>query len=249
MIRGLYTAASGMIVENRKQENISHNMSNIGTTGFKQMMLISMSQDEGTLKTNNLKNTVGNLTLKVSVGEAVMNFTQGQLQPSNEPYDFALEGDGVFTLQGPQGERLYTRDGRFGVDNQGRLVSKEGYPVMVTNGKGGTGFAMVNDQSFTTSANGEFNVNGQDYKFLISELPDATSITKIGDSLYGYNGNANALNTNYNVHQFMKEGSNVDPTDEMVNMIATNRAFQMNSKVLMTMDETLQKSVNELGRV
>ncbi|HAX72534.1 MAG TPA: hypothetical protein DCY20_03290 [Firmicutes bacterium] len=249
MIRGLYTAASGMLVENRKLENISQNISNIGTAGFKQTYLSTISQEESTLKTGNLKESIGTITMKVGIDESLIHLTQGELQTSNQPYDFAIEGDGFFTLEGPGGERLYTRDGRFGVDDQGRLVSKEGFPVLVSTDKG-IGYASVNDQEFVTSETGSFTVNGETYQFLISDLQNQNQIVRYENNLFGYNGGNAPINyENVSVYQGMIEGSNVDATDEMVNLISTSRSFQMNSKVLQVMDQVLEQSVNELGKV
>lgn len=249
MIRGLYTAASGMLVENRKMENISQNISNVGTAGFKQTYLSTISQEESTLKTGDLKQSLGTITMKVGIDESFIHLTQGQLQQSEQPYDFAIEGEGFFTLEGPNGERLYTRDGRFGVDGEGRLVSKEGLPVLVDNGKG-MGYAYVSDKEFTTSTGGSFNVNGETYQFIISKLENQDQIIRYQNNLFGYAGGNAPINFDgISIHQGMIEGSNVDATDEMVNLMSTSRAFQMNSKVMQIMDQILEQSVNELGKV
>lgn len=134
MIRGLYTAASGMIYENKRQENVAQNIANIQTPGFKQSYISAISQDKVVSNLNG-SNQLGSLTLKVAIDQQVLNLAQGDLKTSENALDFAIEGNGFFTLQGPNGN-LYTRDGRFELDETGTLVSQEGYPVLVVDASG-----------------------------------------------------------------------------------------------------------------
>ena len=247
MIRGLYTAASGMIYENKRQENIAQNISNVQTPGFKQTYLNAISQEEGVLVNNNGENVVGSLTMKVKIDDAFIQLQQGDLQTSNQSLDFAIEGDGFFTLQGPGG-LLYTRDGRFTLNDTGQLVSKEGYPVLVSDAKGAVQPVMTNN-SITVSSDGTFYSGMDNYQFVISDLNNVNQISKQGNSLFSYGGQANIGGGDFSIHQYMTEGSNVDATDALVDMIAINRSLQSNSKVLTIIDETLQASVSEIGRV
>lgn len=247
MIRGLYSAASGMIYENKRQENIAQNISNVNTTGFKQTYLTAVAQEEGLLVNSSGKNTLGTLTMKVGVGESGVQLTQGALYSTSNSLDFAIDGTGFFTVQGPEG-LLYTRDGRFSIDEQGRLVSKEGYPVQVQDEKGNMQSAILAEGT-TVSSKGEFFTNGGQYQFVISNLPNEQRVVKQGDSLYGYDGDVVQSVNQYTVNQYMLEGSNVDATEAMVDMIAINRSLQTNSKVLTTLDETLRSTVSEVGRV
>ena len=242
MIRGFYTAASGLIHENKRQENIAQNLSNIETNGFKQTLLTSISQSEATVRNQNGRHDVGSLTLKVGVDEAILSLEQGTLKPTNNELDFALSGNGFFTLEGPDGA-VYTRDGSFGVDNQGRLVSKEGYPVLSDQG-----YIYVNDEKVASTQDGTLTVNGQTYQLSIVELPEIAGITPLSANTYGYEGEP-FLAANFTLNQGMVEGSNVDATSEMVKMIESSRSFQMNSKVLQAMDQIMAQSVSEIGRI
>lgn len=242
MIRGFYTAASGMIYENKRQENIAQNLSNIETNGFKQTLLSSISQAEATVRNQNGKHEVGSLTLKVGIDEAILSLEQGTLSVTNNNLDFALDGVGFFTLEGPEGN-VYTRDGSFGVDDQGRLVSKEGYPVLSQQG-----YIYVNDGEVSLSQDGRLVVNGQTYQLSIAELSDVSLIKPLSNNTYGYEGEVNQ-STTFTLNQGMVEGSNVDAINEMVKMIESSRAFQMNSKVLQAMDELMSRSVSEIGRI
>lgn len=242
MIRSFYTAASGMIYENKRQENIAQNLSNIETNGFKQTLLTSISQAEATVRNQNGKHDVGSLTLKVGIDEAMLSLEQGTLKTTNNNLDFALNGNGFFTLEGPNGN-VYTRDGSFGVDNQGRLVSKEGYPVLSQQG-----YVYVNNHDILSNSNGSLSINGQAYQLSIVELNDVQLISPLSNNTYGYEGDT-VLATNFTLNQGMLEGSNVDAVTEMVKMIESSRAFQMNSKVLQAMDEVMAQSVSEIGRI
>lgn len=245
MIRGLYTAASGMIYENKRQENVAQNIANIQTPGFKQSYISAISQDKVVSNLNG-SNQLGSLTLKVAIDQQVLNLAQGDLKTSENALDFAIEGNGFFTLQGPNGN-LYTRDGRFELDETGTLVSKEGYPVLVVDASGNQQTIQLNED-ISVSQNGTFNLNNTTYQFVISNITNADQLVYQGDSTFSYNGPIGAQGE-YKVHQNMLEGANVNATDALVDMITVNRSLQTNSRVLTAIDETLQSTVTEIGRV
>ena len=245
MIRGLYTAASGMIYENKRQENVAQNIANIQTPGFKQSYISAISQDKVVSNLNG-SNQLGSLTLKVAIDQQVLDLAQGDLKTSENALDFAIEGNGFFTLQGPNGN-LYTRDGRFELDQTGTLVSKEGYPVLVVDAKGNQQTIQLN-KDISVSLNGAFNLDNSTYQFVISNLTNADQLVYQGDSTFSYNGAIGAQGE-YKVHQNMLEGANVNATDALVDMITVNRSLQTNSRVLTAIDETLQSTVTEIGRV
>lgn len=246
MIRGLYTAASGMIYENRRQENVAQNIANIQTPGFKQSYISAISQDK-VVSNNNGRTELGSLTLKVAIDQQILSLAQGDLRPSEAPLDFAIEGNGFFTLQGPNGN-LYTRDGRFHVDETGILVSKDGYPVLVMDAQGNQQTIQANEE-MSVSQTGTFNVANGTYQFVISNIANADQLVYQGDSVFAYNGPVGIQQTGFTIHQNMLEGANVNATDALVEMISVNRSLQTNSKVLTTIDETLKSSVSEIGRV
>lgn len=245
MIRGIYTAASGMLVENRRQENISQNLANVNTTGFKQLYLTAISQEEGIVRNMNGGHDVGILPTLVGTDNPTLMLTQGSLKQTGITHDFAITGEGFFTLEGPNGENLYTRDGRFGVDAMGRLTSKEGYPVLMSNGE----YAVVNRDEFSVGTDGTFSSNGQNYQFLISNAPNPQNLIAQGDNVFSYNGITEFAQEGYVISQGFVEGSNVNATDEMVNLIAASRAFQANSQVLKAMDQVLGQATNQVGKL
>ena len=246
MIRGYYTAASGMLYDQKRQENIAQNLSNVETNGFKQMVLVASSQEEATVMNRNQTHEVGSLTMKVGLDEAYLMTTQGQLKSTNLPYDFAINGEGYFTLEGPNNELLYTRDGSFGVDDQGRLVSKEGYPVVLSNG----GYAFVNDEEIRMGANGQFQAGNQTYQFNLVQLEDVAQMQQVGANNYTYQGQPVAVTfENTEILNGMVEGSNVDVVNEMASLMSTSRSYQANSKVLQAFDQIVSQSVNEIGKI
>jgi len=246
MIRGLYTAASGMIVENKRQENIAQNISNIQTPGFKQTFLATTAAERGDVVNN--RNPIGSLAMRVEVLESTIQLTQGPLQPTDNSLDFAIQGAGFFTVQGANGEILHTRDGRFTIDEEGRLTTKEGFPVVVTNGEGVLQQVLVNED-MRVNRDGSFTINGQTFQFAIANLEDPNLMVQQGNGLYVYNGALEFMDQGFEVNQSMIEGSNVDALDALVDMIATNRALQTNSRVLTALDETLKLAATEIGRL
>lgn len=242
MIRSYYTAASGMIYENKRQENIAQNLSNIETNGFKQTMLMATSQSEATVRNQNGRHEVGSLTMKVGIHEANLSMEQGALKVTNNPLDFAIQGSGFFVLEGPNG-LVYTRDGSFGVNNQGLLVSKEGYPVLSQQG-----YVQVGEGEVGSTADGRLSVNGMNYQLQIMNLEDVTLMTPLSNNTYAYAGEP-VLSNEFMLNQGMVEGSNVDATTELVKMIESSRSFQMNSKVLQAMDQVMAQSVSEIGKI
>ena len=145
MVRGLYTAWTGMVNEQKRLDVISNNMANADTTGFKKQGVTSQSfDDELTIRIhdnnqyNRTKVPIGNMNLGVKIGETYHDFSQGSLRETGNTYDLALSGDGFFTIQTTDKQGVtstkYTRDGSFTVTTEGYLVTKDGDYVLDTNG-------------------------------------------------------------------------------------------------------------------
>lgn len=146
MLRGLYTGASGMLVQMQQMDAITNNLANVDTNGFKRDMtaqksfpelLLKRTSDNGVYKfpfgSVDIAPVAGKLGTGVEFNEVYTVFEQGGLKETNNPYDMALQGKGYFTVQTPEGER-YTRNGTFTIDSNGILVTKEGFPVLGENG-------------------------------------------------------------------------------------------------------------------
>lgn len=244
MIRGFYTAASGMLYETQRQENIAQNMANAQTNGFKQSYLIATAQEEFTLSNQYGASGIGGLTMKVGLDESYLDLSQGTLSSTSRYLDCAIEGDGFFTLQGPNG-LLYTRDGSFNIDGEGYLVSSEGYPVLSNQGP-----IRVNQDNFSVSSTGVLTTATQTYQMSIVNLPNQANIIPNGNNTYSYEGeNPIQATQGFTLYQGMLEGSNVSTVDEMVSLIESSRAFQLNSKVLQAYDGVMEQIASQIGRV
>lgn len=164
---------------------------------------------------------------------------EGNLQATGLPTDFAVSGDGFFTIQGPDGP-LYTQNGRFTVDDTGQLVTREGYSVQTTG-------AVTFDQNTTVDDMGF--INGTASQFVITSFgEDVGDLATVGEGYFtGAGGEVNGGNAT--VHQGYLESANIDIADVMVDMMQIAREFEANQAILQASNETLQKATNDIGRV
>lgn len=255
MIRSLYTAVSGLVTQEAKQDIITSNLANANTTGYKSENLavkkfedVLLSNYDKKVLNKNQKNTLGTISLGSKIDETLSYFTQGTLVDTNSATDFGLYGRGFFTVQGQNGSTYYTRDGGFHVDLQGYLTSKEGYRVLGIGANGQQQPIYVGDGKLSVDKSGNIAINGNNtYKFAISDFENYDSLKKVGDNLYS--GQNATLSQNFMVNQNSLEASNVNTVSEMVNMMTTMRQFETNQKMVQMIDESLGKAVNEVGVV
>lgn len=256
MLRGLYTAVSGMITQEKRQEVITNNMANVSTNGFKEDTINVKSFDEVLIQNYdkqvngiNVKNQIGSISLGSQIDGSSTNFSEGAYVTTDEPLDFAVSGNGFFKVENINGKEFYTRDGHFNLNNQGYLVDENGNYVIGINTK-----TNVEDRiklgsiDITSDGSGNLSENGKtNYKLSTYTFADNNSLTKVGDNLY--TGNGSSFNKNGEIKQKTLEGSNVNIIDSMVDMMTTMRAYEANQKVISAINETLGKAVNEVGSV
>lgn len=266
MLRGFYTAASGMISQQRQQEALSNNIANANTPGYKadQAVLRSfpellMQRMEGkNIPTKNRLNIrthqpIGSLHTGAYVHEKVPDYSQGDLHETGVTTDLALvvnnlvgEADNLFfTVQNEAGEVRFTRNGNFTVDGQGALVTTEGYYVL---GQDGNPVA-TNGMEFTVNENGILEVDGQATELLISYVENANELTKEGNGLLSGEADDMPAGITYTIEQGFLERSNVDSARVMAEMMESYRMFETNQRVLKAYDESMGKAVNEIGRI
>lgn len=254
MVKGLYTAAMGMNVQAKRLDIISNDLANTDTTGYKKdVAVVSSFKEEYIKRLNDTENfvpnneVIGKITYGAKIDEVYTDFTQGSVISTGLETDLALQGDGFFTVQTPNGV-AYTRDGNFSVNQYGSLVTKEGYVVM-----GQEGAMELGEDYFTTGnklvvqSNGDVYV-GSDYidTLDIASFEDTKSLTKINDNLFTATGARNDFTGS--VIQSFLETANVNPVSAMVDMITVARAYETNQKMIQTQDSILGKAVNDLGR-
>lgn len=259
MLRGLYTAYTGMLNEQYRMDIMSNNLANADTVGFKKEGSTSQAYSEvmavkikDTTEDPNTPKRLGNMSLGVKIGETYTDFSQGSLRDTGNTYDLALSGDGFFNIEftNKAGETStkYTRAGNFTITKDGYLTTKDGDYVLGENGR---------IQLSTTAGNTVITEDGSIYqddelvtKLKITEFEDTNYLTHYGESMWDAKEGAVANDaTDFRIHQGYVEMSNISVVTEMVNMISIQRQYEANQKLITTYDESLDKSVNQIGRV
>ncbi|ABA73245.1 MULTISPECIES: flagellar basal-body rod protein FlgG [Pseudomonas] len=254
MLPALWVAKTGLSAQDTNLTTISNNLANVSTTGFKrdraefQDLLYQIKRQPGAQSTQDSELPSG---LQVGTGVRIVgtqkNFTAGSLQTTEQPLDMAIDGRGFFQILQPDGTTSYTRDGTFHLDSNGQIVNASGFAlepaIVIPN----------NAQTFTVGRDGTVSITvaGNPAAQVIGNLQTADFINPaglqaVGNNLFletaasgapqvgtpGLNGFGTTL-------QNTLETSNVSTVEEMVNMITTQRAYEMNSKVISTADQML----------
>ncbi len=259
MLRGLYTAYTGMLNEQYRMDIMSNNLANADTVGFKKEGSTSQAYSEvmavkikDTTEDPNTPKRLGNMSLGVKIGETYTDFSQGSLRDTGNTFDLALSGDGFFNIEftNKAGETStkYTRAGNFTLTKDGYLTTKDGDYVLGENGR---------IQLSTTAGNTVIMEDGSIYqddelvtKLKITEFEDTNYLTHYGESMWDAKEGAVANDaTDFRIHQGYVEMSNISVVTEMVNMISIQRQYEANQKLITTYDESLDKSVNQIGRI
>jgi flagellar basal-body rod protein FlgF len=249
MIRGIYTAAAGMLTGLIRHETIVHNLSNVRTIGYK--------TDRAALKAfpSLLLAEIRGVQSGVRVGEAgtgvstaaiTTDFSDGPLKLTDHPFDFAITGDGFFRVQTPDGVR-YTRDGRFHRDVDGRLITAEGYLVLGANGP-----ITLPEGAITASPQGDIFVDDNFIEqFSLARFDDPTILTKDGQTTFNSAEVEPELMTaqDVQIYQGYLEESNVDTAQVVTEMMSVMRAYQASQRLIQFQDQINNQTVNELGRI
>jgi flagellar basal-body rod protein FlgG len=262
MIRGLHTAAAGMVAQQQDIDVISNNIANVNTTAFKQdrtefqdLMYQSLNYTAGATSADTNNPTGIDTGLGVRVAGIQKNFIQGSLLQTGNTYDVAIQGNGFFQITTPNGETAYTRNGSFKLNNEGSLVNGLGYltepEIVVPDDLINVSVAQDGTVSAIDPATGEQQVLGQ---ITLVNFINPSGLAPQGDSLYLATDTSGdpvegtpGLNGIGTIRQGMLEGSNVQLVTEMVNLITAQRGYEANSKAITTTDTMLQ-TVNQLKR-
>jgi len=242
----------GMIVQEKKQANVSQNLANIETPSFKQQELIaSASHRMNVLNRANdpagrRLSSIGSMYFGTSIDDLYTDYEQGVLEETSKPLDFAIEGEGFFTVLLPNGSQAYTRDGSFRLNQNGELVTRDGYPILDINGQ----TILLGTDDVTADANGVIQTpDNRYYSLRIVSFENMQQLQRMGDNLYVIEDGAPQAATGYSIKQGYIEASNVNPLEELVKLIEITRNFESNQKAIQAMDETLGKAVNEVGKL
>ncbi|MCI9530602.1 MAG: flagellar basal-body rod protein FlgF [Lachnospiraceae bacterium] len=265
MVKGLYTAYTGMLNQQNRLDVLTNNLANSATNGFKKEGSTSQSFDE-TLAIK-IKDTsdygmakrLGDVSLGVKIGECYTDFGQGAFRVTDNVYDIALDGDGFFavsfTSKDGEASVKYTRDGAFTVSQDGYLMTKDGdfvlNPAAAQAGNPGqAGYIRVdpNVKIVVDEGGNIYQNNVQVGQIGLVDFADYNYLSKYGENMYEMVEGGQRQAANPKVVQGTLEMSNVNVISEMVEMISISRAYESNQKIIQTIDETLDKAVNSIGK-
>lgn len=255
MISALWISKTGLSAQDTNLRTISNNLSNVSTVGFKrdravfEDLLYQVQRQPGAQSSENSQLPSGlQLGSGVRIAGTQKQFTEGSLQTTNQALHAAIDGRGFFEVNLPDGTTAYTRNGEFHLSADGTIVNADGYTVQpgitvpdnagtVTIGIDGTVTAQVNGESTPTQIG----------SITVSDFVNPAGLQAIGGNLFFETASSGAPQQGTpgaeglgSVKQGMLENSNVDVVEEMVNMITTQRAYEMNSKVISSADQMLQ---------
>lgn len=234
---GLYAAGSGAVVQNKRLEIITNNLANMNTVGFKKDVISFRS-----LLTQAEKSS--GMTALVALSESRTDLAQGSLRETGNSLDLALKGEGFFEVMTDQGVR-YTRKGQFVLDGAQQLVTLSGDTV---SGEGGP--LILDGANISVGEDGEVSVdNAVVGKIKVVGFEDAHKLEKESGNLFrNVGGDENLVeDSSTGVSQGYLEYSNVNQVQDMVKLIEISRAYESYQKVILSIDESTQKLVNESG--
>jgi flagellar basal-body rod protein FlgG len=256
MIRSLYVAKTGLEAQQTQLDVVSNNLANVGTTGFKKSRAVFED-----LMYQNLRQVGGQTSdqtrlpsgLQVGTGVRVVAtermHSQGNMTKTDNPKDLAINGAGFFQVLMPDGTTSYTRDGNFQTDRDGQLVTASGFPIQpaITIPQNATSLTVGRDGIVSVTQAGS-TATVQIGQLQLATFLNPTGLQSMGENLYtetDSSGAPNLVNPGVDgagiLSQGYTEASNVNVVEELVNMIATQRAYEINSKAIQTSDQMLQR--------
>lgn len=256
MVKGLYTAYTGLMQQQNRLDVITNNLANADTTGYKKEGATTVAFDEVlALKIKDgseayLDRGIGHMSMGAKIGETYTDYGQGAFRVTDNPYDIALDGDGFFAVSftNKQGVTTtkYTRDGSFTLTREGFLVTKDGDFVLGNNGP------IQLDTMLETRID-EFGNIYQDNNLVnrlnIVDFADYNYLSKYGENMYDLVEGGVIQQAGCRVEQGVLEMSNMNIVSEMVDMIAITRNFESNQKIVQSIDQMLDKTVNQVGKI
>ena len=261
MTQALWVAKTGLDAQQTRMAVVSNNLANVNTTGFKQgravfedLLYQNVRQSGGQSSQDTMLPSGMNLGTGVRVVATEKLFTQGSVLQTDNAMDVAINGRGFFQILKPDGDLAYTRDGAFQINDQGEIVTSSGYVVQ-------PGITIPDQaQSITIGLDGVVSVKTAGQTQLtqvgtleIADFINPVGLQPVGENLYietAASGTAQpgtpGLDGLGSLNQGALEGSNVNVVSELVNMIETQRAYEMNSKAISTTDQMMQYINNNL---
>lgn len=258
MLKGLYTAYTGLINEQNRMDILTNNLANASTVGFKKEGSTSQSFDDIlTVKIKDASVGVQNVQRTginnpgVKIGENYTDYSQGSFRVTGNTYDFALSGDGFFVIEytNKAGETStkYTRAGQFTLTREGYLVTQDGDYVLDTQNRRIQLNTLLDSE---IDSDGNISQNGTRVaQIQVVDFADYDYLEKYGETYFQPVEGAEIINSDAEVNSGYLEMANVQIVSEMVNLISITRAYESNQKIVQTYDSSLEIAVNQLGRV
>lgn len=258
MLKGLYTAYTGMVNEQNRMDILTNNLANASTVGFKKEGSTSQSFDSIlTVKIKDqsvgLQNVqkLGTNNPGVKIGENYTDFTQGSFRVTDNTYDLALAGDGFFTIEftNKAGETstMYTRNGQFTLNREGYLVTQDGDYVLDTQNRRIQLNTLLDSE---IGSDGTITQAGRAVaRIQVTNFEDYNYLEKYGETYYRPVEGAKTTQADADVKSGYLEMANVQVVSEMVNLISITRAYESNQKIIQAYDDTLETAVTQLGRI
>lgn len=261
MSQSLWIAKTGLDAQQTKMATISNNLANVGTNGFKRGRVIFedlLYQNVRQVGSQSSQDTLLPSGLQVGTGSRVVAterlFTQGNLTQTDNALDVAIQGRGFFEVLLPDGNQAFTRDGSFHISDQGILVTSSGYQIQppVTIPQDALSVSIAPDGTVSVQQPGT-PTSTQLGVVQLTDFVNPAGLQARGENLYIETGASGAplpsnpgINGLGTLQQGFVEGSNVNVVEELVNMIETQRAYEMNSKAISTADQMLQYASQNL---
>lgn len=258
MLKGLYTAYTGMINEQHRMDVMTNNLANATTNGFKKEGATSQSFDrvlaykiKDTSEAANLPKRLGGISLGVKTGENYVDYSGGPFKETGNTLDLALSGNGFFTISftNKAGETSvkYTRDGNFTMTGQGYLVTQDGDFVLNENGRP---VRLDPNLDIYIERSGDIYQDGAYVDTVgITDFEDYNYLERYGENYFQPVDGARIVDAETSVYSGYLEMANMSVVTEMVNMITIQRQYEANQKVITTYDSTLDAAVNQNGRL
>ncbi|MDQ1213485.1 flagellar basal-body rod protein FlgG [Pantoea anthophila] len=259
MIRSLWIAKTGLEAQQTNMDVISNNLANVSTNGFKRQRAVFEDLIYQTLRQPGAQSSEqSTIPSGLQIGTGVRPVaterihSQGSLTQTNNSKDVAIQGGGFFQIQLPDGTIGYTRDGAFQLDQNGQLVTSSGYPVQpaITLPQDATSMTIGNDGLVSVTLPGQ-TAPQQVGQLTLVTFMNESGLESLGENLYhetqasgAPNETTPGLNGGGTLKQGYVETSNVNVAEELVNMIQTQRAYEINSKAVSTSDQMLQRLSN-----
>lgn len=258
MVKGLYTAYTGMINEQHRMDVLTNNLANADTNGFKKEGATSQSFDsvlaykiKDISEGNRLAKRIGVNNPGVKIGEGYTDFSEGPIKTTGNTYDLALTDRGFFAVEftNKAGETSvkYTRDGDFTLTQEGRLVTRDGDPVL---GEDGQPIEIDPLKEVQINTSGQIIQDDRVVATIqVTDFEDYNYLERYGENYFQPIEGAEETEAPAQVYSGYLETSNMSVVTEMVNMITVSRAYESNQKIITTIDGTLDIAANQLGRI